>query len=332
MICLNKTSMGLKKYNFIDLFCGIGGFRLAMERYGAKCVFSSEWDKEAAAVYEKNFKEKPSGDITKIKERDIPKHDILCAGFPCQPFSISGKQNGFDDTRGTLFFDIARIAKFHKPKVLILENVKNFATHNAGKTLKTVLEVLDNLNYDVYHKVLNASLYGVPQKRERIFILGFKRELKIKTFCFPKGQNASTTLRDILIKNVEKKLFIKRNDFVFKKDNNLLELKIPGIKAGKPIRIGICNKGGQGERIYSIDGHAITLSAYGGGAGAKTGLYLVDNQVRKLAPRECARAMGFPDEFEIHEKYNQAYKQFGNSVVVNVIDSILQKLISDRIL
>jgi DNA (cytosine-5)-methyltransferase 1 len=332
MICLNKTSMILKKYNFIDLFCGIGGFRLAMERYGAKCVFSSEWDKEAAAVYEKNFKEKPSGDITKIKEKDIPKHDILCAGFPCQPFSISGKQNGFNDTRGTLFFDIARIAKFHKPKVLILENVKNFTTHNAGKTLKTVLEVLDNLNYDVYHKVLNASLYGVPQKRERIFILGFKRELKIKSFSFPKGQNASTTLRDILINNVEKKLFIKRNDFVFKKDNDLLELKIPEIKAGKPIRIGICNKGGQGERIYSIDGHAITLSAYGGGAGAKTGLYLVDNQVRKLAPRECARAMGFPDEFKIHEKYNQAYKQFGNSVVINVIDSILQKLINDKIL
>ena len=332
MICFNGTSTRLKKYKFIDLFAGIGGFRLAMERYGAKCVFSSEWDKEAASVYEKNFREKPFGDITKIKEKDIPKHDILCAGFPCQPFSISGKQNGFDDTRGTLFFDIARIANFHKPKVLILENVKNFTTHNAGKTLKTVLEVLDNLDYDVYHKVLNASLYGVPQKRERIFILGFKRELKIKTFYFPKGQNASTTLRDILIKNVGKRLFIKRNDFVFKKDNDLFELKIPGIKAGKPIRIGICNKGGQGERIYSIDGHAITLSAYGGGAGAKTGLYQVGNQVRKLAPRECARAMGFPDEFKIHEKYNQAYKQFGNSVVVNVIDSILQKLISDKIL
>jgi len=332
MICFNGTSTRLKKYKFIDLFAGIGGFRLAMERYGAKCVFSSEWDKEAASVYEKNFREKPFGDITKIKEKDIPKHDILCAGFPCQPFSISGKQNGFDDTRGTLFFDISRIAKFHKPKILILENVKNFSTHNNGKTLNTVLEVLDKLNYNVYHKVLNASLFGVPQKRERIFILGFRKECKIKTFNFPKEQNANTTLRDILIEKVEKRLFIKRKDFVFKQDNSLFNLKIPGIAEAKPIRLGICNKGGQGERIYSIDGHAITLSAYGGGAGAKTGLYLVGSKVRKLAPRECARAMGFPDEFQIHEKYTQAYKQFGNSVVVNVVDAIIQKLISDQIL
>jgi len=332
MICLNKDSKRFKKYKFIDLFAGIGGFRLAMERHGAKCVFSSEWDKEAASVYEKNFREKPHGDITKIKEKDIPKHDMLCAGFPCQPFSISGKQNGFDDTRGTLFFDIARIAKYHKPKVLILENVKNFATHNAGKTLHTVLEVLDKLNYNAYHKVLNASLFGVPQKRERIFILGFRKDLQIKNFSFPLKQNINISLRDILLHNVEQKLFIKREDFVFKQDNALLKLEIPGLTAGKPIRVGTCNKGGQGERIYSIDGHAITLSAYGGGAGAKTGLYLVDKKVRKLAPRECARAMGFPDDFEIHEKYTQAYKQFGNSVVVNVVDAILKKLISDRIL
>lgn len=168
-----KYGNSLSNLDFIDLFSGIGGFRIALESFGSKCVFSSEWDKYSQSVYKKNFNELPFGDITEINEKDIPKHDVLCGGFPCQAFSISGKQLGFQDTRGTLFFDIARIAGYHKPKLLILENVKNFARHNNGETLLTVSEVLNRLGYDIYNSVLNASHFRVPQKRERIYIVGF---------------------------------------------------------------------------------------------------------------------------------------------------------------
>ena len=160
----------LSKYKYIDLFAGIGGFRLALDSFGAKCVFTSEWDKYCKEVYYDNFNEYPNGDITKIEVNEIPKHDIVCAGFPCQAFSISGKRKGFDDTRGTLFFDIARIADFHKPKVMILENVKNIRKIDGGKTLKKILDVLEkDLNYLVYHKILVGNDFGVPQKRERVF-------------------------------------------------------------------------------------------------------------------------------------------------------------------
>ena len=163
----------------IDLFAGIGGFRIAFENAGAKCVFTSEWDKYAAITYKANFGDVPAGDITKIKAEDIPHHNILCGGFPCQAFSISGKMNGFNDTRGTLFFDVARIADYHKPEVLFLENVKNLVKHDDGKTLQTILRVLDEINYDVYHAVLNASLYGAPQARERVYFVCFRKDLKI---------------------------------------------------------------------------------------------------------------------------------------------------------
>ena len=155
----------LENYRFIDLFAGIGGFRIALESFGANCVFSSEWDKYAQKVYEANFGELPEGDITQISENNIPNHDILCGGFTCQPFSISGKQKGCEDIRGTLFFDIARIVEYHQPKVLFLENVRNFETHDDGKTLKIVKATLRDLGYDVFHKVLNASYFGLPQNR-----------------------------------------------------------------------------------------------------------------------------------------------------------------------
>ena len=279
------------KYKFIDLFAGLGGFRLAFESFGAKCVFSSEWDKYAQEVYKMNFNDTPNGDITEVQEKDIPEHDFLCGGFPCQAFSISGNRKGFEDTRGTLFFDIVRIVKHHKPKVLFLENVKNLIKHDAGNTLNVIKRRLDDVGYNVFYSVLNASYFGVPQKRERIYILGFRKDLKINEFSFPQQLNIPIKLKDMLLaENKVKDCFIFRNDIKIKKGISI-QKDIFGNYPLKPVRVGIVNKGGQGERIYHENSHAITLSAYGGGVGAKTGLYLVNDKIRKLAPRECARAM-----------------------------------------
>lgn len=311
----------------IDLFAGIGGFRQALNDNKISCVFSSEWDKEAQYVYKQNFGELPFGDITKISAEQIPSHDILCGGFPCQAFSISGKQNGFNDTRGTLFFDVCRIVEFHKPKVVFLENVKNLVSHDGGKTFKVIQSSLDELGYNVFYDVINSANLGVATSRERVYIVCFRKDLGIKTFKFP-SQNKNTTFKvvsDILDTDNVNDCIINRNDIVINKP-----LKRDIIKKitnpPKPIRIGKINKGGQGERIYSPYGTAITFSAYGGGAGSKTGAYYINGKVRKLTPRECARAMGFPENFKIHHKRNQAYKQFGNSVAVPVISAILKEI------
>ena len=320
---INEQNKCLSKYKFIDLFAGIGGFHYALKSFGAECVYASEWDKHAAKTYYQNFGVNPDGDITEVEESKIPHHDILCGGFPCQAFSISGKQQGFEDTRGTLFFDIVRIINYHHPKVLFLENVKNLAKHDGGKTLKIILSTLDNIGYNVNYKVLNTSHYGLPQNRERIYIIAFRKDLNVKSFCFPNRPNTQTCLFDILEHNPKAKI-INRNDIKIKEEYigrkdlwGQIEL------LNKPIQIGIVNKGGQGERIYHPLGHAITLSAYGGGIGSKTGLYLVNNIIRKLSPRECARIQGFPDSFILHESDSQSYKQFGNSVSINVLQYIL---------
>ncbi len=318
---------GLQGYHFIDLFAGIGGFHLALQDYGAECVFASEWDKYASKVYEKNFGIIPFGDITKIKEEDIPSHDILCAGFPCQAFSISGKQKGFSDIRGTLFFEIARIVKYHKPKILFLENVKNFEKHDRGNTLQIVLKTLGSLGYTTYYQVLNASHYGLPQNRERLFLVSFRKDLEVSKFSFPPKMNKVVSLNDILEMHPNAKVItrsdVKINNFFEPQKNIFGEFDLPN----KPMQIGIINKGGQGERIYSPHGHACTLSAYGGGAGSKTGIYYINGILRKLSPRECARIQGFPDSFCIDSNNGQAYKQFGNSVAVNVLKEIIKKII-----
>ncbi len=312
---------------YIDLFAGIGGFHQAMNLFNGKCVFASEWDKNAAKTYFENYGILPAGDITKIKEEDIPSHDMLCGGFPCQAFSISGKQKGFEDIRGTLFFDIARIVKYHKPKVLLLENVRNFEKHDKGKTLETVVRTLTELNYYVYYRVLNASHYGLPQNRERIFIVGFRKDLSIDNFKFPEPSNKKVSLLDILEKNPKNAKIIERPDTVFTKTfEPQINLFGEIDWSNRPIQIGYVNKGGQGERIYSPYGHAITLSAYGGGAGAKTGLYYINGVIRKLSPRECARIQGFPDTFKINPLLTQSYKQFGNSVAVNVLKAIIKEI------
>lgn len=325
MIITDKNT--LKEFKFIDLFAGIGGFHLALESMGAECVFASEWDKFASETYENNFHIKPYGDITKINETSIPNHDILCGGFPCQAFSISGKQKGFNDTRGTLFFDIARIVNFHKPKVLFLENVKNLAKHEEGRTLATIIKTLEELGYNVFTKVLNSSTFGLPQNRERIYFVAFHNSLNSTTFQFPVPPNIPICLENILENEPKNAKVIERNDIDIYKNYTVSNSLFSEIELlNKPIQIGKVNKGGQGERIYHTLGHAITLSAYGGGVGSKTGLYLVNGKIRKLSPRECARVQGFPDDFILNSSDIQSYKQFGNSVSVNVLQYILTEI------
>lgn len=315
MITIDKPYF--KNWKFIDLFAGLGGFRLALESLGAECVYSNEWDKPAQEVYYENFGDIPEGDITKVDETTIPDHDILCAGFPCQAFSISGKQRGFEDSRGTLFFDVARIVKEKKPKIVFMENVKNFATHDDGKTLEVVKATMEELGYTFNQRVLNSVDYGVPQKRERIYMVCFRNDIAIKNFVFPKAMKLTKHVEDFLLDDASltEHLYVNREDTYY---NNTKD----DVYSNKSIRLGIVNKGGQGERIYSTKGIAITFSAYGGGVFAKTGGYLVNGRPRRLHPRECARLMGYPDSYKISKKANQAYQQFGNSVVIDVLQYI----------
>lgn len=307
----------LNGMTFIDLFAGLGGFRLALESLGARCVYSNEWDKSVASVYASNFGEISDGDITKVNEKLIPDHDILCAGFPCQAFSISGNQKGFNDTRGTLFFDVARIVKEKKPKIVFMENVKNFAKHDNGRTLDVVRKTMIGLGYSFSSKVLCSADYGIPQMRERIYMVCFRSDLGVNMFQFPARHVLEKHVEDYLLEDAEVSAgsYIERDDTVFTAE----DLKK---YSNKPVRLGYVNKGGQGERIYSPKGVAITFSAYGGGVFAKTGGYLINGKLRKLQPRECARLMGFPDSYTICENKNQAYQQFGNSVVVDVLQYI----------
>lgn len=315
MIAVDKPYF--KNWKFIDLFAGLGGFRLAFESLGAECVYSNEWDIYAQEIYYENFGDVPEGDITKVDEKTIPDHDILCAGFPCQAFSISGKQRGFEDSRGTLFFDVARIVKEKKPKIVFMENVKNFATHDGGKTLEVVKGTMEELGYTFNQRVLNSVDYGVPQKRERIYIVCFRNDIVAKDFEFPKAIKLTKHVEDFLLEDVSltEHLYVNRSDTYY--DNTQ-----DSVYSNKSIRLGIINKGGQGERIYSTKGSAITLSAYGGGVFAKTGGYLVNGRPRRLHPRECARLMGYPDSYKISKRANQAYQQFGNSVVIDVLQYI----------
>lgn len=311
------SSKPFSNLSFIDLFAGIGGFRLALESLGGSCVYSSEWDKQAQNVYQENFGERPQGDITQVDEKTIPAHDICCAGFPCQAFSISGKMRGFEDSRGTLFFDVARIVKEKKPKVVFMENVRNFARHDGGRTLQVVQKTMEDLGYDFYWKVLSARDYGVPQKRERVYMVCFRKDLGGVHFEFPKAFPLTRHVEDFLLDEGPQTaaLYCDRYDVFFnpKKEDK---------HSNRPIKLGIVNKGGQGERVYSTKGIAVTLSAYGGGAFAKTGGYLINGKPRRLHPRECARLMGYPDSYKISKRPNQAYKQFGNSVVVDVLQYI----------
>lgn len=304
--------------SFIDLFCGIGGFRVALQKKGLKCVFSSDVDKYVQDAYEENFGDRPEGDITKISATKIPKHDILCAGFPCQSFSISGDMQGLKDNRGRLFYEIVRIAEHHKPKILLLENVKNILTVGNDKSvIKTIKKELDRIGYHLHISILNSSLYGIPQKRERVYFIGLRKS-KFKASYFPPAHtNEQIYLKDILENDIDKSFFITRDDIDIK--TRVSENKL------KPIRVGTVNKGGQGERIYSINGHSITLSAYGGGVGARTGLYLVDDGVRKLTKNECKKLMSFDATHYVSDGI-QGYQQIGNAVMPAMIEQVYDSI------
>ncbi|MDN5248210.1 MAG: DNA cytosine methyltransferase [Wolbachia endosymbiont of Tyrophagus putrescentiae] len=297
---------------FIDLFCGIGGFRVALEREGMECVFSCDIDEDVCEAYYQNFKDRPRGDITKIKAKEIPDHDILCAGFPCQPFSIAGKRKGMREVNnGRLFYEIIRIAEAKGPVIMLLENVKNILSIDNGNVIKTLEAKLNEIGYKVEKHVLNASYFGIPQARERVYFVCLRKDAQELKYEPPKETNERIYLENILNENPPENLFINREDI-------LIEKELPKERQLKPIRVGIVNKGGQGERIYSPLGHAITLSAYGGGIGARTGLYYINGRVRRLSIEECKRLMGFGSDHFV----SKGYQQLGNAVIPQMISNV----------
>ena len=328
---IKNTSNQFQNLKFIDLFCGIGAFHKALSSFGAECVFACEIDKYSQITYKTNYGINPYGDIKKINENAIPNHDILCAGFPCQPFSISGKQEGLRDNRGTLFFDVVRIVKAKQPKILLLENVDNLKKHDNGNTYDIIIKNLKSAGYFCFDEVIDSAHFGIAQKRKRIYFVCIRKDILINdNFHFPKSIHKKSYVNNILERPEKvKKYIINRDDIFFKTstNNEQTSLNLEEKINFEPIRIGIIGKGGQGERIYSIDAPSITLSANGGGIAAKTGAYKVENIIRKLSPRECARLMGFDDDFKIVVSDSQAIKQFGNSIVVDVLQYIVNELI-----
>jgi DNA (cytosine-5)-methyltransferase 1 len=320
------------KFKFIDLFAGIGGFRLSMQNLGGKCVFTSEWDKEAKRTYKANFGERPFGDITKEETKAfIPDgFDLLCAGFPCQAFSIAGKRGGFEDTRGTLFFDVAEIIKRKQPKAIFLENVKGLRNHNGGKTLATILNVLRNdLGYFVPEpQIINAKDFGVPQNRERIYIVGFHPSTNVTAFNYPKPLNKKVTFAEIKEKQVPATKYFLSTQYVQTLVNHKARHEGKGNGFGYAIISdeGISNAivvGGMGRERNLVLDHRITdftPTTHIKGTVNREG-------IRKMTPREWARLQGFPDEFLIPVSDASAYKQFGNSVAVPAIQATANEIL-----
>ena len=319
-------------FKFIDLFAGIGGFRIAMQNLGGKCVFTSEWDKEAQRTYKANFGEVPFGDITKEQTKMfIPDgFDVLCAGFPCQAFSIAGKRGGFEDTRGTLFFDVAEIIKSKQPKAFFLENVKGLRNHDRGKTLETILNVLRNdLGYFVPEpQILNAKDFGVPQNRERIFIVGFHKSTKVTEFKYPEPLGKKVKFSDVKEKKVHPTKFYLSTQYLKTLHDHKSRHASKGNGFGFEIipDSGIANAvvcGGMGrERNLVIDERItdFTPTTHIKGVVNREG-------IRKMTPREWARLQGFPDKFVIPVADASAYKQFGNSVAVPAIQATAEKIL-----
>ena len=299
------------KFTFVDLFAGIGGIRIPFTELGGKCVFSSEWDKAAQISYSYNFGEVPFGDITKINSDSIPKHDVLLAGFPCQAFSIIGKMKGFADTRGTMFFEVARILQHHQPKAILLENVKQLVSHDGGKTFKVILDTLAELGYSVKWKILNALDFGLPQKRERVIIVGFKSVAACEQFNFdfePIAYNLASVLEDD--KNVDSSLFA--SDMILDKRRKRVE--------GKNVfypSVWHENKSGN----ISILPYACALRT-----GASYN-YLLINGYRRPSSRELLRFQGFPEKFKIEVSHQEIRRQTGNSVAVPMIRAVAKKII-----
>ena len=318
--------IAVEKFRFIDLFAGIGGMRLAFEKAGGRCVYSSEWNKYSQQTYFANFGDQPDGDITKVKASDIPDHDILVAGFPCQPFSIAGvsKKNslgratGFQDkTQGTLFFDVCRILQEKRPKAFMLENVKNLCSHDKGRTFRIIRESLDELDYEIFYSVLDGQNY-VPQHRERIIIVGFDRERYGSNIGFEFDLHPvmpKPVMRNILDNQVEDKYTLSDKLWTY-----LQNYANKHKAAGNGFGFGIAEPNGVSRTLsarYYKDGSEILITQPG-------------KNPRRLTPRECARLQGFPESFKIPVSDTQAYQQFGNSVVVplmaDVAGLIVEKL------
>lgn len=313
------SSFPARELKFIDLFCGIGGFRIAFEGVGCKCVFSSDWDKYAQVTYEANFGEKPHGDIHTVAVADIPKFDILCAGFPCQPFSIAGvskklslgRKHGFEDEKqGNLFFSIAEILDYHQPAAFVLENVKNLKSHDKGRTFDVIYRTLSGaLGYTVYQRVIDARSV-VPQHRERIYLVGFK---PARFFEFPEFPNTGPRLMSILERDPPSKYTLTDHLWRY-----LQAYAQKHRAAGNGFGFGLVTGNDVARTLsarYHKDGSEILLSQ---GPGRNP---------RRLTPRECCRLMGFPSSFRIPVSDTQAYRQFGNSVVVPVVEHIAQRVV-----
>lgn len=326
------------KSTFIDLFSGIGGFRIGFEKAGFECLMSSEINNYCKATYQNNFGEMPLCDVTKIPLNEIPNHDVLTAGFPCQPFSICGKKRGFEDTRGTLFFHICEIINEKQPKVVLLENVKHLIHHDGGNTLTVILNSLEELGYHVNFKLLNAKNFGVPQNRERIIIFATRK----KPFNFSKCNFAKT-------KPLENFLDDDNDDFEFlnKDEYTLIENPVTQKESGL-IFIGHRNKAirkagvrentehlsrvhKQPNRIYSVKGTHPTLPSQE--SSGRFFIYLPNKDaVRKLTIKECYRIMGFPENFRISESKSEAYKQIGNSVCIPMVTELATQILNQQLL
>lgn len=324
---------------FIDLFCGIGGFRIGFESVGFKCVFSSDFNKKVQETYETNFGEKPFGDITLINPKELPDFDVLTGGFPCQPFSISGKKLGFEDTRGTLFFDICRIIQEKSPKVVVLENVQHLVHHDKKRTFKTIINSLVQLGYQVNYQILNTKDFGLPQHRERIFIIGTKsgnfdfaqmkkvKSKPLKMFLDPRGvfeyldQSEYTLLDSSLIKVQPYSNLI----FVGYRNKNRFKTGI------RPNTEHLNRTHRQPNRIYSVEGYHPTLPSQ-----ETSGRFFVyipkEDRVRKLTIRECYRIMGFPEDFILNPTIGERYKQIGNSVSVNITQEVATQIVNQNLL
>lgn len=319
-------------YKAIDLFAGIGGIRLGFDQAfqnEIKTVFVSEWDDKAVETYRANFNSNVNivGDITTVDEKNIPEHDILLAGFPCQAFSLAGRKKGFEDARGTLFFDVARIVKYHKPKVVFCENVKNLVNHDRGRTFKIIKNILEELGYRVFYKVLNSKDFGVPQNRERIYIVAFRTDIAPLSFSFPDSSGTSTFIKDII------------EEYEVSSKYYLSTTYLESLRRHKERHMSKGN--GFGYEIRDNDSVAGAIVC--GGMGRERNL-IVDNRltdfkpvthikgevnkefIRKMTPREWARLQGFPDKFKFVVADTHLYKQFGNSVTVPVIKAIAEKI------
>lgn len=309
---------------FIDLFCGLGAFHHVLKHYNAECVFACDIDDKVREIYERNYGIKPEGDINLVDINNIPQHNLLCAGFPCQSFSIAGKQTGFQDkTKGTLFFKILEVIDAKSPEMVILENVKNLKTIDNGNAIKTIVKELEERSYTVHHKVLNSVYFGSPQCRERLFIIALKRGID---FTFPEERRQPIKkVQDILEDSSDNVLDFQGKYEIKKVSSRSIASKPKIIHALINVKTG---KGGrQGERVYDIQYPGPTVCASSGGPGAKTGLYMVNNKIRRLTVLECLRMFGFPDNYQYHVDDNKMLFYLGNSIVTNVVDAIIKQLL-----